>query len=126
MLGMKVAPAAGMTSHPPPLRVCDACARHVFVTETTCPFCAAVLVPSRARPRFKLNPRLSRAQRFVLAGAFAAGLIGCAESPRLEPPYGASFPQTGGHGASGRGGVGGDAAPGPDGGISDEDAGNEN
>jgi hypothetical protein len=114
-----------MTFHPrPPLRLCDACARHVFATETTCPFCAAVLAPMPARPRFKLNPRLSRAQRFAIAGA-VAGLIGCSDSPRLEPPYGASFPQTGGDGASGSRGVRGNGAGGQDGGTSDEDAGNE-
>jgi hypothetical protein len=88
---------------PPPLRLCDACARHVFASEITCPFCAAVLAPMPARPRFKLNLRLSRAQRFAIAGA-VAGLIGCSESytPQPEPPYGASFPPgTGGNGTGG-------------------------
>jgi hypothetical protein len=69
----------------PSLRVCDACARHVFATETTCPFCAAALAPVPRRPRFKLHPRLGRAQRLAIAGA-VAGLIGCTE--RFTPLYG--------------------------------------
>jgi hypothetical protein len=108
----------------PPLRTCDACARHVFATETACPFCAAVLAPMAARPRFKLHIRLSRAQRFALAGA-VAGLIGCSDSgPRLEPPYGAPFPRDGGTDGANRGGTGGhDGGAGGSGEAPDEDAG---
>jgi hypothetical protein len=105
----------------PPLRVCDACARHVFATETSCPFCAAVLEPIAARPRFKLQTRLSRAQRFALAGA-VAGLIGCSDSePRLEPPYGAPFPSTGGTDGANRGGT--DSGGGGSGETPEQDAG---
>jgi hypothetical protein len=106
-----------MTFDPrPPLRVCDACARHVFATETSCPFCAALLAPVRARPRFKMAPQLSRAQRFALAGAFA-GLVGCSDSqaPAQDVPlYGAPIPNIGGtNGAGGRPvGSGGATAPG--------------
>lgn len=91
----------------PPLRICDACTRHVFATETACPFCAAALAPAPVRPRFKVSSRLSRAQRFALAGAFA-GLIGCSDSPQPEPAYGAPLPNTGGtNGGGGNHGGGG-------------------
>jgi hypothetical protein len=90
----------------PPLRICNACARHVFATETTCPFCAALLAPVSVRPRFKLSSRLSRAQRFALAGAFA-GLIAC-DAAGPNPEYGGAPPpppSTGGtNGATGTGG----------------------
>jgi hypothetical protein len=111
----------GMTFDPrPPLRVCEACARHVFATETSCPFCAAVLAPVPNRPRFKLTAQLSRAQRFALAGA-VAGLIACSEQePKTNTIaiYGAPVPPVeggggyggdgaGGRGSGGAGGVGG-------------------
>jgi hypothetical protein len=114
--GTEVAVEACMTFDPrPPLRVCDACARHVFATETRCPFCAAVLVPVAVRPRFKLSSQLSRAQRFALAGAFA-GLIGCSDSHapvQTQAIYGAPVPP-GGNGPSGIGpaGVAGSTVPG--------------
>lgn len=109
--GTEIAVQAGMPLDPlPTLRICDACARHVFATETSCPFCAAVLAPLRARPRFKLDPRLSRAQRAALAGAFA-GLIGCSDShtPLTQVPvYGAPVPPGFGVGTGGNhGGTGG-------------------
>jgi hypothetical protein len=85
-----------------PLRTCHACARHVFATETSCPFCAAVLAPMPVRPRFKLSPRLSRAQRFALAGALV-GLIGCDSEP--VPLYGAP-PLPRWDGGTGSGGAG--------------------
>ena len=87
------------------LRTCDACSRHVFVTETHCPFCAVPLAPLRGTPLFKLDPRSSRAQRFALAGALA-GLIGCQDS-RTVAIYGASIPPgTGGLELPGTGGAG--------------------
>jgi hypothetical protein len=35
----------------------------VFVTEAHCPFCLVLLAPMREAPVFKLNARMSRAQR---------------------------------------------------------------
>jgi hypothetical protein len=69
------------------LRICDACSRHVFVTETHCPFCAVRLAAVRGVPKFKLDRRMSRAQRIALAGA-VAGLLGCRASGP-GPEYGA-------------------------------------
>ena len=60
-------------------RTCDGCSRHVFASETQCPFCSVPLAPVRRVPNFKVDPRMSRAQRIALAGAIA-GLIGCQNS----------------------------------------------
>jgi len=90
------------------LRVCDACSRHVFATETHCPFCATPLAPVRRVLRFKLGPGMSRAQRFALAGAIA-GLIGCQSSDADDKAAGEGGSTAGtGSGANvGQGGNGG-------------------
>jgi len=62
----------------PHLSACPACERHVRVSETTCPFCAATLSDAfRATPApRRLATRLSRAALFALGttGATAAAL----------------------------------------------------
>jgi hypothetical protein len=74
------------------LRLCDACSRHVFVSETHCPFCAVPLTPVRSAPAFQFKPGMSRAQRVAMAAAFA-GLVGCGDdATRLQAPYGAPIP----------------------------------
>jgi hypothetical protein len=73
------------------LRICEACSRHVFVSETQCPFCAVPLAPLRGTPNFKLGRRMSRAQRVAVAGAVAS-LIGCQDGFVPAPAYGAPVP----------------------------------
>lgn len=53
------------------MHVCEACRRHIFDVEATCPFCA------------RATPRLLR------AGALAAGLTLLAGCPSIGPVYGA-------------------------------------
>ncbi len=71
------------------LRACDACSRHVFVTESSCPFCGAQLT---AAPRARALPifaGMSRAQRMAIAAAAVASqaAVGCSQPP--VPHYGA-------------------------------------
>jgi hypothetical protein len=65
------------------LRSCDACSRHVFVTETRCPFCQTALEPVSNSPVFNIKAGMSRAQRFTLVAAVASqALIGCSDDPK--------------------------------------------
>jgi hypothetical protein len=82
------------------LRSCDACARHVFVTETRCPFCSAELAPATP-PIFDIKAGMSRAQRYTLVAAVATqALIGCSDDPDKGGQQG-----TGGSAQQGTGGV---------------------
>ncbi|MDB4956377.1 MAG: hypothetical protein JWO36_3946 [Myxococcales bacterium] len=60
------------------LRPCGECQRHVAVTESACPFCAAVL--AAPAPRDLPLGRLSRAAVFA-AGALAASACGGKAKP---------------------------------------------
>lgn len=66
-----------------PLRLCDACSRHVRDTETTCPFCTSAL--SFAPLPIAPLPRLSRAAQVAFV---ATVLVGCREEPKpvADPP----------------------------------------
>ena len=62
------------------LRTCEGCARHVFVTETRCPFCQRELAPASRSPIFDLRASMSRAQRVALVAAVAGQtLLGCSD-----------------------------------------------
>jgi len=62
----------------PRLVCCENCSRHVFATESACPFCqAAITATPRAVPR--VTRGLSRAQRLALTAALVAPLAGCAD-----------------------------------------------
>lgn len=89
------------------LRSCDACARHVFVTETRCPFCAAALEPVSNSPIFNIKPGMSRAQRFTLVAAVAGQtLLGCSDDPKTGLGNG-SLQGSGTGGAASNAGTGG-------------------
>lgn len=89
----------------PRLRVCDECSRHVFVDETSCPFCGAELAPAAASPALALPAGLSRAQRFALTAAVVSqAALGCTET-RSIPVYGAPFNEDVGPGTAGKGGA---------------------
>jgi hypothetical protein len=62
------------------LRTCDACARHVFATEPSCPFCHAQLSAAPEVAQFVVPAGASRAQRLALAAAIGgSALLGCAQ-----------------------------------------------
>jgi hypothetical protein len=86
------------------LRTCDACSRHVFATETNCPFCAAALAPVQAAPIFKLKG-LSRAQRFAMVAAVATPLqlAACSNDTGDTGPAGAGGTSAGGTGTGATG-----------------------
>jgi hypothetical protein len=59
------------------LDLCSGCRRHVRETETTCPFCGATLTLGAVAPparNFSSSAPRSRAQRYVLGAAVAAGI----------------------------------------------------
>jgi hypothetical protein len=59
------------------LDLCSICRRHVRATETTCPFCGATLTPGAVAPparNLSSSATRSRAQRYVLGAAVAAGI----------------------------------------------------
>jgi hypothetical protein len=96
----------------PHLVACPACARHVRVSETACPFCGVVLAASlrASAPPEAPGVRLARAAMFALGagtlaiapGPRAASATGCS-STGIEaplPPYGiAPVPEAGTDGA---------------------------
>jgi hypothetical protein len=83
------------------LRSCHACSRHVFVTETQCPFCKAELAPASSVPIYNIKAGMSRAQRFTLVAAVASqALIGCSDEPKGSGTQG-----TGGSAQQGTGGT---------------------
>jgi hypothetical protein len=62
------------------LRTCDACARHVFATESSCPFCHAQLSAAPEVAQLAVPAGASRAQRLALAAAISgSALLGCAQ-----------------------------------------------
>jgi hypothetical protein len=69
------------------LRSCDACSRHVLVTEQSCPFCKHRLAVATMPAPQKLPSGLSRAQRLAVAAAIASGqaLAACADSTPMQP-----------------------------------------
>lgn len=81
------------------LRPCPSCARHVRSSDTTCPFCDAV-VPAAETTTSTPVGRLGRAALFVAGTAIvAASAVGCGpdkpqpqpppNNPNLNKPYGA-------------------------------------
>jgi hypothetical protein len=72
------------------LRPCPACARHVRVSETGCPFCGGALADSfRADPRPQApRARLARAALLAL-GTGSVALVACS-STAPTPAYGGS------------------------------------
>jgi len=114
----------------PRLVSCEACSRHVFATESTCPFCQSpVSVP--ARPMARAARGMSRAQRLAIAAALAAPLSACAdesinddaaetdsasEELTAVPLYGVPVAGTRPTPVGGKGGVGGSGGKGGAGG----------
>ena len=70
---------------------CPTCARHVRVTESSCPFCGALLEESfRASPRIVRRPigRVTRASIYALGTSTVAFATACGD-PTITPLYGA-------------------------------------
>ena len=100
---------------------CASCARHVRVSETACPFCAAPLVPSATTARSAApGKRLSRAAMFAL-GASAAAVAACSGS--VTALYGA--PPSDGGALDGGNDAADDVQAVPAYGIAPMDAGND-
>ena len=99
------------------LRTCEGCARHVFVTETRCPFCRCELAPASRSPIFDIRASMSRAQRVALVAAVAGQtLLGCSDDGdsgnqggtggmTMQGSGGTSTPSTGGKSGGASGGV---------------------
>ena len=89
------------------LRSCDSCARHVFVTEQTCPFCKTPLSAAPEPARVAIPSGASRAQRLALAAAIGSStLVACADtgsatSPNEVAGRAANVAGAGGHAGSG-------------------------
>jgi hypothetical protein len=106
-----------------PLVPCPDCARHVRVSETSCPFCRAAHELGATPPPLLPAERLGRAgmlgfQSLLRAGLVAAtssAIAACVETS-ATPVYGAPWPGTGGTDAVG--GAGGTGAGGGVGGTS--------
>jgi hypothetical protein len=115
----------------PRLRSCQGCSRHVYESETVCPFCKMALAPALQRAQPKVPSGLSRAQRLAMAAALAGPLAACPDDGTnpTTPNAGASaeagtsaaeggaggFGQAGtgaaaGKGAAGKGGAAGKAS----------------
>ena len=96
-----------------PLRSCDGCKRHVFVSELRCPFCAQSLRPVEGRAPSILQAGLSRAQRYAVAAAVAGSAAGGCSKYHEEPqsPAGNGAPSTAGtSGAMGAAGAAGNTS----------------
>jgi hypothetical protein len=92
------------------LKTCARCARHVFATETQCPFCGVALAVTELKPLSILHAGLSRAQRLALAAAvLGQTAIGCAESTDGGTDAGSAGMSGAGQGSAGTSGMGGDA-----------------
>ena len=80
------------------LAPCPHCNRHVRVSESACPFCAASLAGRRVQPRPQVATRgLSRASILALGASMAAVaggalLDGCADEPEPEDDGSSSVP----------------------------------
>lgn len=71
------------------LRSCVRCARHIRITETTCPFCAAPVPVDRKTPPALGKPSARMQRAFALSAmAAAAGGVGAVSScgSATEPP----------------------------------------
>ena len=55
--------------------ICDACERHVYVDEPSCPFCGSA-EPRRPIPRAPVRGPLSRAAAHAVRAAVLAGAVG--------------------------------------------------
>jgi hypothetical protein len=69
-----------------PLIPCPACARHVRLGETSCPFCRAAVPLREVTQGATQQPRVNRATLFAFGASLA--VASCA-SPTVAPPYGA-------------------------------------
>lgn len=69
------------------LRICQGCARHVFATEPSCPFCKAQLSAAPELAQLTVPSGASRAQRLALAAAISSTtLLGCAQTDSDSSP----------------------------------------
>jgi hypothetical protein len=70
------------------LAACPWCARHVRVSESTCPFCRSTIGDAfhSAPVSHASRERLTRAAAFALGAALTPA---CSPSQSLQPPYGA-------------------------------------
>jgi hypothetical protein len=96
----------------PRLRPCDACSRHVFVTETRCPFCQALMPNAPIDRDLAIRSGMSRAQRFAVAAAVAGQTLatGCASTTNPEPGGSASAGMSANPGSANAGSVSRDGA----------------
>jgi hypothetical protein len=82
---------------------CPACARHVRVSEATCPFCATAM-PEAPAPVPGTNQRLSRAAAYAFTATVAAAaggaLVACSSSSTAVALYGAPAVIDGGDGST--------------------------
>jgi hypothetical protein len=86
------------------LRTCQACARHVFTSEPSCPFCKTQLAAAADPAAVAIPSSASRAQRLALAAAISGtALLGCA----ADDPQATDAQAT----AGASGGSAGQAAP---------------
>jgi hypothetical protein len=91
----------------PRLRSCQGCSRHVYVTESVCPFCKVALAPAVQRAQPKMPSGFSRAQRLAMAAALAGPLAGCPDdAPNPGSPSAGSNAEAGSPSAA-EGGTGG-------------------
>ncbi|HKU40165.1 MAG TPA: hypothetical protein VJR89_18525 [Polyangiales bacterium] len=98
------------------LRSCEGCARHVYASETVCPFCSAALAPSPEPGEVTVPSGASRAQRLALAAALgSSSLLACAQTNTSGLPV--SPPQTAGSAPSGQTGTAGTGAVPPRGAV---------
>jgi hypothetical protein len=98
------------------LRVCDACSRHVFVTEKACPFCNAALgeAPQRTFGQ-RLRSGMSRAQLLAVAAAVSGQALGaCSDTKQNDgrPNAGTTAGAMSGTDGAGEGGEGGEGGAG--------------
>jgi hypothetical protein len=97
----------------PQLRACNSCARHVWIHESTCPFCGCELTSVTERPRATSQTGLSRRQRLMLVAAFAGQTLGaCAETTTNPEPLPDGGPSGGSAASTGRSGFAGTVAAG--------------
>jgi len=86
-----------------PLRVCEACNRHVLVSEQSCPFCSAALGPAPERVFGKrVRAGMSRAQIFAVAATVTSPALGaCSDTVTRDDDGNAGA--NAGHGGDGSG-----------------------
>lgn len=71
------------------LRPCPSCARHVRISEATCPFCAVTLGVYEAPPvREPVRPTSRAALVFFGAAATVATVASCTSEPEVVALYG--------------------------------------